>query len=120
MYASQYCSHSYTLPLHDALPIFQVFDTLSVQPVGPGVRVNLFPFSTAALAPDGRTVLTGGTDKSGRIWDVETGQERAKVDHMTPVWTVDYHPEGQTFFTCRLEGGGRLTEQSSGAPECLL
>jgi RNA polymerase sigma factor (sigma-70 family) len=40
-----------------------------------GIELRRFPGSWSALAPDGKTLLTGGKEKLIHVWDVSTGQE---------------------------------------------
>jgi WD40 repeat protein len=50
-----------------------------------------------AFSPDGRTLATGGSDRSVRLWDVETGQEAASFPQLADqVNCVAFGPEGKT------------------------
>jgi WD40 repeat protein len=58
--------------------------------------------SGAALSPDGRSVVTRGTDRTVRVWEVATGQERVRYQDPgeTSGWTgtqfVAIAPGGRT------------------------
>src|SRR5262249_39190580 len=49
-----------------------------------------------ALSPDGRYALSGGKDRSVRLWDVPTGKELKRFDgHREAVWCVAFSPSGR-------------------------
>src|SRR5262249_12514595 len=49
-----------------------------------------------AFSPDGRRALSGGWDRTMRLWDVETGQElRRFLGHTEPLMSVAYSPDGR-------------------------
>jgi WD40 repeat protein len=54
----------------------------------------------AALSPDGRTALTGGTDNLVRLWDLETGEEVRRLEgHTDWVWGSAISPDGRQALT---------------------
>ncbi|CAK74234.1 unnamed protein product (macronuclear) [Paramecium tetraurelia] len=47
------------------------------------------------VSPDGTTLASGSVDKSIRLWDVKTGQQKAKLDgHSGDVYSVSFSPDG--------------------------
>lgn len=52
---------------------------------------------SVAFARDGKTVATGGTDKSVRLWDVATGKEIwMATGHECGVKDLQFHPDGKS------------------------
>ena len=58
------------------------------------------PVDAAAFSPDGKTVLTGGDDRTARLWDVATGQPIGQpIRHEGVVTCVAFSPDGKTILT---------------------
>jgi WD40 repeat protein len=76
-------------------------------------------YYSVCISPDGRTVAGSKADGSVRLWDLETGKERAKVPQLQG-WTANifFAPDSKTFAT----GGGNnahavlLWETATGKP----
>jgi WD40 repeat protein/tetratricopeptide (TPR) repeat protein len=60
-------------------------------PLNPGGATYCVAFS-----PDGRWVLTGGTDRSARLWEAATGREVRRLPHKGTVNDVAFSPDGGT------------------------
>jgi WD40 repeat protein len=69
-------------------------------PLNPGGAAYCVAFS-----PDGGRVLTGGTDRSARLWDAATGREVRRFPHEGNVSDVAFSPDGGTVL---LSGEGVL------------
>ena len=60
---------------------------------------------TIAISPDGRYLLTGGTEGLVIYWDIATGEElRRFAGHAGGIWNVRFSPDGQTAFSSSYDG----------------
>ncbi|MEH1933793.1 MAG: WD40 repeat domain-containing protein [Nostoc sp.] len=58
-----------------------------------------------AISPDGRYLVSGGTDKTIMVWDVNTGKQLAKLNkHSTIIYALAIHPNGESFFSADANG----------------
>ena len=56
-----------------------------------------------SLRPGGHRAISGGRDRSVRLWDVDTGKELRRFKGVAgPVFCAAFAPDGQTVFS----GGG--------------
>lgn len=61
------------------------------------------PVLSVACSPDGKTLASwgkkqnsGSKEKTIRLWDVQTGKERATLKHTDTVYSVAFSPDGKT------------------------
>src|SRR5262249_58906843 len=52
-----------------------------------------------AYSPDRRTILTGGEDRTARLWEAASGRLLAVLYHREPVTAVAFAPDGRTLLT---------------------
>jgi WD40 repeat protein len=53
-----------------------------------------------AFSPDGRYIGSASSDKTIKIWAVETGEELATLrDHSSYVFAIAFSPDGRTLAT---------------------
>jgi WD40 repeat protein len=72
---------------------------------------------SAALGPDGRTVVTGGEDGTARLWDAATGRLRAPpFHHDGRVRAVAFSPDGRRFLTGCWGGTAQAWDTATGRP----
>jgi WD40 repeat protein len=51
--------------------------------------------NSLSFSPDNRTLASGSSDGTVRLWDVESGEQRAAFDwQLGRVWTVAFAPDG--------------------------
>ncbi|HEV3260675.1 MAG TPA: hypothetical protein VG013_27725, partial [Gemmataceae bacterium] len=72
---------------------------------------------SVAVAPDGRTALSGGKDRTARLWDVATGEEvRRYADNQTAVRCVGFQPDGRRALRGTVDGTVRVWDLKSNQP----
>ena len=69
---------------------------------------------SVAFSPDGKRVLTGSIDKTARVWDAETGQEKAVLMGHTPVTSVAFSPDGKRILTGSDDKTARVWDAETG------
>ncbi|HEV3261203.1 MAG TPA: protein kinase [Gemmataceae bacterium] len=71
--------------------------------------------NAAALSPDGKWVVTGGDDRTARVWDAATGEAASMpFRHLGPVLAVAFSPDGKRVLTGSADGTARLWEVATG------
>jgi eukaryotic-like serine/threonine-protein kinase len=110
--------HPSPIAYNAALAAIEANDELRTL-IGRGSKVTMI-----AVAPDGRTAVTGSDDRIARLWDLDSGRMLATFDHDAPLVAVRFAPDGRrlvTFSSAYSDpaGGARSTDDRTpptGAP----
>ena len=73
------------------------------------------PVCCVAFSPDGKTLASGGHDRSVRLWDVEGRSSRATLTgHEDTVWAVAFHPDGKALASGSWDGVVKVWDPKAG------
>jgi WD40 repeat protein len=88
-------------------------------PAVPAVHES--PVPAVAYSPvDARRLATASWDKSGRVWEVGTGRQIARVDHGAEAVAVAFSPDGQRVATASRDRTVRVWNAGDGQQVALL
>ena len=77
--------------------------------------------SAAAIAADGTWLATGGSDRAVRIWDTDTGRQRAELTgHAGGVSAVTIAPDGAWIATAGDDRAVRIWDSASGLAVAIM
>ena len=63
-----------------------------------------------ALNPSGRLLVTGGDDKSARVFDVTSRQDVARIPQNGTVWAANFSTDGRLLAVCTIDGETQVFE----------
>lgn len=78
------------------------------------------PINTVAISPDGKTALTGGDDRTARLWDLQSGEQLQNWVHSNTVNLVKYDPQSRYVFTAADNGHAYLWSLADGRLQSQL
>jgi WD40 repeat protein len=91
---------------------------------GPGVRVfeahtDIVRF--VAFSTDGKQIVSGSDDKTVRVWDAQTGVERAVLEgHTSSVTSVAFSPDGKHIVSRSDDKSIRVWDAQTGVQRAVL
>jgi WD40 repeat protein len=76
---------------------------------------------SAAFSPDGKRIVTGGWDKTAKVWDAATGAEVMTLrGHSSIVCSVAFSPDGRRIVTGSYDNTAMVWDAATGAELLML
>ncbi len=97
----------------DAGGTIRIVEPASGTPVGPEIH-HPGGLNGAVLRDDGAVLLSFGTDRKARLWDVATGRLLHELDHRGALERAEFAPDGDTLLTAGHSTVVRLWDVETG------
>lgn len=76
--------------------------------------------NTVAISPSGKYALTGGDDRTARLWRLETGKQLRSWQHENAVNIVEFYPKGGYVLTGAANGQTHFWNMKTGEEKYIL
>jgi WD40 repeat protein/serine/threonine protein kinase len=84
-------------------------------PLRAALKGHVQGITDIAFSPDGKRVLTGSFDNTPRVWDAETGHEKALLKgHAQGITSVAFSPDGMRVLTGSWDSTARVWDAETG------
>ncbi len=77
-------------------------------------RGHVAEVNSVAVSPDGQRVVSGGNDRTARVWELATGREILTIQHTGQIYAVAFSSDGQQIITGGEDRVARVWNASSG------
>jgi hypothetical protein len=75
---------------------------------------------SAVYSPDGRRIVTAGLDKTARVWEAQSRQQKMVLQHTDAVTSAAYSPDGRWIVTTGADGTAQVWDAGSGQQKMVL
>ena len=75
---------------------------------------------STAFSPDGEILAGGSARGTLRLWNPNTGEQEATLDHESPVLDIAFSPEGDVLASANINGSVRLWDPDTRTVRALL
>jgi WD40 repeat protein len=69
---------------------------------------------SVAVSPDGRSIISGSSDASVKLWDMASGRKVVTCAGSSRIASVSFSPDGTSFVSTEFNGTVRLWDKASG------